>query len=74
MLEVYPEMVGQLNNEAFAHVLETLNFGIHHQVKLQFLLLRDTKYILVAFSICLELTSLWEEISNYIHVLKSYSQ
>ncbi|KAK4801722.1 hypothetical protein SAY86_022209 [Trapa natans] len=31
MLEVYPEMVGQLNTEAFSHVMDTLNFGIHHQ-------------------------------------------
>ncbi|XP_030511531.1 exportin-4 isoform X2 [Rhodamnia argentea] len=31
MLEVYPEMVGQLNNEAFSHILETLQFGLHHQ-------------------------------------------
>ncbi|KAF8017869.1 hypothetical protein BT93_H2928 [Corymbia citriodora subsp. variegata] len=31
MLEVYPEMVGQLNNEAFSHILETLEFGLHHQ-------------------------------------------
>lgn len=31
MLEVYPEMVAQLNNEAFAHVLGTLDFGLHHQ-------------------------------------------
>lgn len=31
MLEVYPEMVAQLNSEAFAHVLGTLDFGLHHQ-------------------------------------------
>lgn len=31
MLEVYPEMVGQLNKEAFSHILETLEFGLHHQ-------------------------------------------
>ncbi|XP_059628544.1 uncharacterized protein LOC132271236 isoform X3 [Cornus florida] len=31
MLEVYPEMVTRLNSEAFAHVLGTLDFGIHHQ-------------------------------------------
>ncbi|XP_031395904.1 exportin-4 isoform X3 [Punica granatum] len=31
MLEVYPEMVGQLNNDAFSHVVETLSFGLHHQ-------------------------------------------
>ncbi|KAK9292418.1 hypothetical protein L1049_020388 [Liquidambar formosana] len=31
MLEIYPEMVAQLNSEAFAHILRTLDFGIHHQ-------------------------------------------
>lgn len=31
MLEVYPETVAQLNSEAFAHVLGTLDFGLHHQ-------------------------------------------
>ncbi|WCJ43784.1 Exportin-4 [Euphorbia peplus] len=31
MLEVYPERVAQLNSEAFAHVLGTLDFGLHHQ-------------------------------------------
>ncbi|KAI4370235.1 hypothetical protein MLD38_018605 [Melastoma candidum] len=31
MLEVYPEMVGQLNGEAFTRVLQTLDFGLHHQ-------------------------------------------
>ncbi|GMP21962.1 hypothetical protein CsSME_00000164 [Camellia sinensis var. sinensis] len=31
MLEVYPEMVAQLNSEAFGHVLGTLDFGLHHQ-------------------------------------------
>lgn len=32
LLEVYPETVAQLNSEAFAHVLGTLDFGLHHQV------------------------------------------
>uniref|UniRef100_A0A803N5Q3 Exportin-4 n=1 Tax=Chenopodium quinoa TaxID=63459 RepID=A0A803N5Q3_CHEQI len=31
MLEVYPEMVGQLNAEALAHIIGTLDFGIRHQ-------------------------------------------
>ncbi|KAJ9185793.1 hypothetical protein P3X46_005384 [Hevea brasiliensis] len=31
MLEVYPETVARLNSEAFAHVLGTLDFGLHHQ-------------------------------------------
>ncbi|XP_010265025.1 PREDICTED: exportin-4 isoform X2 [Nelumbo nucifera] len=31
MLEVYPEKVPQLNSEAFAHIIGTLDFGIHHQ-------------------------------------------
>ncbi|XP_021888651.1 exportin-4 isoform X1 [Carica papaya] len=31
MLEVYPETVAQLNRDAFAHVLGTLDFGLHHQ-------------------------------------------
>ncbi|KAK6911324.1 Exportin-1, C-terminal [Dillenia turbinata] len=31
LLEVYPEMVAQLNDEAFSHVLGTLDFGLHHQ-------------------------------------------
>lgn len=31
MLEVYPEMVAQLNSEAFAHVVGTLDFGLRHQ-------------------------------------------
>ncbi|XP_031282100.1 exportin-4 [Pistacia vera] len=31
MLEVYPETVAQLNTEALAHVLGTLDFGLHHQ-------------------------------------------
>lgn len=33
MLEVYPEMVPQLNAEAFGHVLGTLDFGLHQQVR-----------------------------------------
>lgn len=32
MLEVYPETFAQLNSEAFAHILGTLDFGLHHQV------------------------------------------
>ncbi|XP_054800845.1 uncharacterized protein LOC129304991 isoform X2 [Prosopis cineraria] len=31
LLEVYPETFAQLNSEAFAHVLRTLDFGLHHQ-------------------------------------------
>ncbi|MQL87164.1 hypothetical protein Taro_019699, partial [Colocasia esculenta] len=31
MLEVYPEKVAELNMEAFKHILETLDFGIHRQ-------------------------------------------
>ncbi|CAA3016496.1 exportin-4 isoform X2 [Olea europaea subsp. europaea] len=31
MLEVYPEIVAQLNVEAFGHIAETLDFGLHHQ-------------------------------------------
>ncbi|CAK7341133.1 unnamed protein product [Dovyalis caffra] len=31
MLEVYPETVARLNNEAFGHVLGTLDFGLRHQ-------------------------------------------
>ncbi|KAB1223871.1 Exportin-4 [Morella rubra] len=31
LLEVYPDTVAQLNSEAFAHVLGTLDFGLHHQ-------------------------------------------
>ncbi|KAK7285878.1 hypothetical protein RJT34_20662 [Clitoria ternatea] len=31
MLEVYPETLAQLNSEAFAHILGTLDFGLHHQ-------------------------------------------
>ncbi|KAG6737412.1 hypothetical protein POTOM_058932 [Populus tomentosa] len=31
LLEVYPETVAQLNNEAFGHVLGTLDFGLRHQ-------------------------------------------
>ncbi|KAL9413689.1 hypothetical protein AB3S75_042222 [Citrus x aurantiifolia] len=31
LLEVYPETVAQLSTEAFAHVLGTLDFGLHHQ-------------------------------------------
>lgn len=31
MLEVYPEMVGQLNAEALAHIIGTLDFGLRHQ-------------------------------------------
>ncbi|XP_031116009.1 exportin-4 isoform X1 [Ipomoea triloba] len=31
MLEVYPEMVAQLNNEAFIHIIRTLDFGLRHQ-------------------------------------------
>ncbi|CAH9110170.1 unnamed protein product [Cuscuta epithymum] len=31
MLEVYPEMAAQLNNEAFVHIIGTLDFGLHHQ-------------------------------------------
>ncbi|XVF06407.1 hypothetical protein REPUB_Repub06bG0046100 [Reevesia pubescens] len=31
ILEVYPETLAQLNGEAFAHILGTLDFGLHHQ-------------------------------------------
>ncbi|CAI9759869.1 unnamed protein product [Fraxinus pennsylvanica] len=31
MLEIYPEVVAQLNVEAFGHIAETLDFGLHHQ-------------------------------------------
>ncbi|KAK6145319.1 hypothetical protein DH2020_022139 [Rehmannia glutinosa] len=31
MLEVYPEIIAQLNVEAFRHILATLDFGLHHQ-------------------------------------------
>ncbi|GER48788.1 exportin-4 [Striga asiatica] len=31
MLEVYPEIIAQLNVEAFSHILATLEFGLHHQ-------------------------------------------
>ncbi|XP_051116281.1 uncharacterized protein LOC127241331 isoform X2 [Andrographis paniculata] len=31
MLEVYPEIVSQLNIGAFSHILSTLDFGLHHQ-------------------------------------------
>ncbi|KAG8390023.1 hypothetical protein BUALT_Bualt01G0040100 [Buddleja alternifolia] len=31
MLEVYPEMIAQLNSEAFSHIIGTLDFGLHHQ-------------------------------------------
>ncbi|XP_021863776.1 uncharacterized protein [Spinacia oleracea] len=31
MLEVYPEMVSQLNVEALAHIIATLDFGLRHQ-------------------------------------------
>ncbi|XP_022746625.1 exportin-4-like isoform X2 [Durio zibethinus] len=31
ILEVYPETLPQLNSEAFAHILGTLDFGLHHQ-------------------------------------------
>ncbi|KAL3520991.1 hypothetical protein ACH5RR_019140 [Cinchona calisaya] len=31
LLEVYPEMVMQLNNEAFVHIVGTLDLGLHHQ-------------------------------------------
>ncbi|KAE8653609.1 hypothetical protein Csa_007263 [Cucumis sativus] len=31
LLEVYPETVAKLNHEAFAQVLRTLDFGLHHQ-------------------------------------------
>ncbi|GAB4836093.1 hypothetical protein Ancab_001010 [Ancistrocladus abbreviatus] len=31
MLEVYPEMIAQLNSEAFVHILATLDSGLHHQ-------------------------------------------
>lgn len=28
MLEVYPEMITQLNAEAFVHIIKTLDFGL----------------------------------------------
>ncbi|PIN07964.1 hypothetical protein CDL12_19468 [Handroanthus impetiginosus] len=31
MLEVYPEIISQLNIEAFSHIFGTLEFGLHHQ-------------------------------------------
>ncbi|KAL0456678.1 UNVERIFIED_CONTAM: Exportin-7 [Sesamum latifolium] len=31
MLEVYPEIIAQLNVEACSHILGTLDFGLHHQ-------------------------------------------
>jgi len=36
MLEVYPEMVAQLNADAFVHVLGALDFGLRHQVRYPF--------------------------------------
>lgn len=31
LLEVYPEMIVHLNNEALGHIIGTLDFGLHHQ-------------------------------------------
>ncbi|KAE8667510.1 hypothetical protein F3Y22_tig00112402pilonHSYRG00128 [Hibiscus syriacus] len=31
ILEVYPETLPQLNSEALAHIMGTLDFGLHHQ-------------------------------------------
>ncbi|XP_073305923.1 uncharacterized protein [Primulina huaijiensis] len=31
LLEVYPEMIAQLNIQAFNHIFGTLDFGLHHQ-------------------------------------------
>lgn len=31
MLEVYPEMIAQLSNEALDRIIGTLDFGLHHQ-------------------------------------------
>ncbi|XP_022719062.1 exportin-4-like isoform X4 [Durio zibethinus] len=31
ILEVYPETFAQLNSDAFAHIVGTLDFGLHHQ-------------------------------------------
>lgn len=31
MLELYPEKVAQLNKEAFAHIVGTLDYGIQNQ-------------------------------------------
>ncbi|KAB2018842.1 hypothetical protein ES319_D08G257300v1 [Gossypium barbadense] len=31
IVEVYPETLAQLNSEAFAHIIGTLDFGLHHQ-------------------------------------------
>lgn len=33
MLEVYPEKIAQLNAEAFANIVGTLDFGICHQAR-----------------------------------------
>ncbi|XWS64759.1 hypothetical protein CRYUN_Cryun05aG0031000 [Craigia yunnanensis] len=30
ILEVYPETLAQLNSEAFAHILGTMDYGLHH--------------------------------------------
>lgn len=32
LLEVYPEMLLELNAESFSHIRETLKFGLRHQV------------------------------------------
>ncbi|KAL6501830.1 hypothetical protein OROGR_026963 [Orobanche gracilis] len=44
MLEVYPDIIVQLNVEAFSHILGTLDFGLHHQdIEVVGLCLRSVK-------------------------------
>ncbi|XVF57114.1 hypothetical protein PTKIN_Ptkin06aG0177700 [Pterospermum kingtungense] len=48
ILEVYPETLAQLNSEAFAHILGTLDFGLHHQVNCLQLIHIITYYVNVS--------------------------
>ncbi|KAK4726924.1 hypothetical protein R3W88_031841 [Solanum pinnatisectum] len=43
MLEVYPEMITQLNGEAFVHIIKTLDFGLSQDAEVVDLCLRAIK-------------------------------
>ncbi|XP_059282378.1 uncharacterized protein LOC132036141 isoform X2 [Lycium ferocissimum] len=43
MLEVYPEMITQLNGEAFVHIIKTLDFGLSQDAEVIDLCLRAIK-------------------------------
>ncbi|KAL2942733.1 Exportin-4 [Bienertia sinuspersici] len=67
MLEVYPEMVGQLNAEALVHMIGTLDFGLRYQVSFP-VSLRVLAGLVVSISRELEVTAKFSVPLSYTFV------